>query len=77
LFLGPGGTGKSHLAQAISQAAVLQGHKVHYRETHILLEGLPTPRARPVGTGRQNRHYGHATPVTHREDRRLPGAGSR
>lgn len=38
LFLGPGGTGKSHLAQAIGQAAILQGHKVLYRETHILLE---------------------------------------
>ena len=38
LFLGPGGTGKSHLAQAIGQAAVQQGHKVLYRETHILLE---------------------------------------
>ena len=40
LFLGPGGTGKSHLAQAIGQAAILQGHKVVYRETHILLEEL-------------------------------------
>jgi DNA replication protein DnaC len=40
LFLGPGGTGKSHLAQAIGQAAILQGHKVMYRETHILLEEL-------------------------------------
>lgn len=38
LFLGPGGTGKSHLAQAIGQAAIQQGHKVLYRETHILLE---------------------------------------
>jgi DNA replication protein DnaC len=38
LFLGPGGTGKSHLAQAIGQAAILQGHKVLYRETHHLLE---------------------------------------
>lgn len=38
LFLGPGGTGKSHLAQAIGQAAILQGHKVLYRETHKLLE---------------------------------------
>ena len=26
LFLGPGGTGKSHLAQAIGQAAILQGY---------------------------------------------------
>ena len=38
LFLGPGGTGKSHLAQAIGHAAILQGHKVLYRQTHILLE---------------------------------------
>jgi DNA replication protein DnaC len=38
LFLGPGGAGKSHLAQAIGQAAILQGHKVLYRQTHILLE---------------------------------------
>jgi DNA replication protein DnaC len=35
-----GGTGKSHLAQAIGQAAILQGHKVIYRETHVLLEEL-------------------------------------
>jgi DNA replication protein DnaC len=40
LLLGPGGTGKSHLAQAIGQAAILQGYKVLYRETHILLEEL-------------------------------------
>jgi DNA replication protein DnaC len=40
LFLGPGGTGKSHLAQAIGHAAIQQGHKVLYRETHILLEEL-------------------------------------
>ena len=40
LLLGPGGTGKSHLAQAIGQAAILQGHKVIYLETHVLLEEL-------------------------------------
>lgn len=40
LFLGPGGTGKSHLAQAIGHAAILQGHRVLYREAHILLEEL-------------------------------------
>ena len=40
LFLGPGGTGKSHLAQAIGHAAIHQGYKVLYRETHILLEEL-------------------------------------
>ena len=40
LFLGPGGTGKSHLAQAIGQAAILQGHRVLYRETHVILDEL-------------------------------------
>jgi DNA replication protein DnaC len=40
LLLGPGGTGKSHLAQAIGQAAILQGHRVMYREAHVLLEQL-------------------------------------
>jgi DNA replication protein DnaC len=40
LFLGPGGTGKSHLAQAIGQAAIVQGYRVVYRETHVLLDDL-------------------------------------
>ena len=40
LFLGPGGTGKSHLAQAIGHAAILQGYRVWYRETHVLLDQL-------------------------------------
>ena len=40
LFLGPGGTGKSHLAQAIGHAAIQQGYRVIYRETHILLDDL-------------------------------------
>jgi DNA replication protein DnaC len=40
LFLGPGGTGKSHLAQAIGQAAIQQGYRVMYRETHVLLDDL-------------------------------------
>lgn len=40
LFLGPGGTGKSHLAQAIGHAAIQQGYRVVYRETHVLLEEL-------------------------------------
>jgi len=40
LFLGPPGTGKSHLAQAIGHAAILQGYRVLYRETHQLLEEL-------------------------------------
>jgi len=40
LFLGPGGTGKSHLAQAIGQSAIQQGYRVIYRETHVLLDQL-------------------------------------
>jgi DNA replication protein DnaC len=40
LALGPPGTGKSHLAQAIGQAAIQQGYRVLYRETHHLLEEL-------------------------------------
>ena len=40
LFLGPGGTGKSHLAQAIGQAVIGQGYRVIYREAHVLLEEI-------------------------------------
>jgi DNA replication protein DnaC len=40
LFLGPGGAGKSHLAQAIGWAVIQQGYQVLYRETHILLDEL-------------------------------------
>ncbi|MBI3320278.1 MAG: ATP-binding protein [Candidatus Omnitrophica bacterium] len=40
LFLGPPGTGKSHLAQAIGHAAIQQGYRVVYREAHTLLEEI-------------------------------------
>src|SRR5579871_6382845 len=40
LFLGPPGTGKSHLAQALGQAAIQQGYRVLYREAHKLIEDL-------------------------------------
>lgn len=40
LFVGPPGSGKSHLAQAIGQAVIQQGHNVLYRETHTLLDEL-------------------------------------
>jgi DNA replication protein DnaC len=40
LMLGPPGTGKSHLAQAIGRAAIQQGHRVVYREAHVLIEEL-------------------------------------
>jgi DNA replication protein DnaC len=40
LLLGPPGTGKSHLAQAIGCAVIQQGYRVLYREAHVLLEEL-------------------------------------
>jgi DNA replication protein DnaC len=40
LFLGPPGTGKSHLAQAIGRAAIQQGQRVIYREAHTLIEEI-------------------------------------
>src|SRR5439155_5416572 len=36
LLLGPPGTGKSHLAQALGRAAIHQGYPVMYREAHTL-----------------------------------------
>jgi DNA replication protein DnaC len=51
LFLGPGGSGKSHLAQAIGQAAIVQGFRVRYREAHVLLDELA--EAVVTGTRRQ------------------------
>jgi DNA replication protein DnaC len=40
LFLGPPGSGKSHIAQAIGHAVIQQGYRVLYREAHRLLEEL-------------------------------------
>ncbi len=41
LFLGPPGTGKSHLAQAIGLAVIQAGgHRVLYREAHALLDHM-------------------------------------
>src|SRR5207249_8593023 len=40
LFLGPPGTGKSHLAQAIGQAAMQPGYRLRYTEAHGLLDEL-------------------------------------
>ena len=40
LFLGPPGTGKVILAQAIGQAAIQQGYRVLYREAHTLLDEI-------------------------------------
>ena len=40
VFLGPPGTGKSHLAQALGRTLIQHGHRVLYREAHVLLEDL-------------------------------------
>lgn len=40
LLLGPPGTGKSHLAQALGRAAIQQGYRVVYREAHLLIEEI-------------------------------------
>ena len=40
LLLGPPGSGKSHLAQAIGHATLQQGHRVLSREAHALIEEI-------------------------------------
>jgi DNA replication protein DnaC len=40
VLLGPPGSGKSHLVQAIGLAVIHQGYCVAYREAHVLLEEL-------------------------------------
>jgi hypothetical protein len=59
LFLGPPGTGQSHLAQAIGFAVIQQGHRVFYREAHGLLEDLA--EAELAGTRKD--YDAHATTV--------------
>ena len=59
LFLGPPGTGKSHLVQAIGRAAIQQGHRVVYREAHILLEEL----ADATLDGKRKEHFADLSTV--------------
>ena len=77
LFLGPGGTGKSHLAQAIGQAAIQQNYKVIYRETHVLLDELAD--AVLDGTRKQYMESVAAVPLLIIDDfgmRRLPNTAA-
>jgi len=59
LFLGPPGTGKSHLAHAIGRAAIQQGYRVLYREAHTLLE----ERADATLDGTRKRYLAELTAV--------------
>ena len=73
LFQGPPGTGKSHLAQAIGVAVIQQGHRVLYREAHVLLEELAD--AQLAGTRKQYIVQVTAVPLLLIDDlgmRRLP-----
>ena len=73
LFLGPGGTGKSHLAQAIGQAAIQQGYRVLYRETHTLLDELA--EATLDGTRKEHMEFLVTVPLLILDDlgmRKLP-----
>ena len=73
LFLGPPGTGKSHLAQAIGQAVIQQGYRVLYRETYRLLEELA--EATLEGTRKQHMELLVSVPLLIIDDmgmRKLP-----
>ena len=45
LFVGPTGTGKSHLAQALAYEAIKRGHRALLRPLHSLLAALRAARA--------------------------------
>jgi DNA replication protein DnaC len=73
LFLGPPGTGKSHLAQAIGLAAIQQGYRVLYRETHTLLGEIA--EATMDGTRKQHMEWLSTVPLLVIDDlgmRKLP-----
>ncbi|OGU20621.1 MAG: hypothetical protein A3K13_08030 [Gemmatimonadetes bacterium RIFCSPLOWO2_12_FULL_68_9] len=73
LFLGPPGTGKSHLAQAIGHAVLPTGYRVAYREVHVLLEELA--EAQLDGERKEYVHQMSTVPLLILDDlgmRRLP-----
>jgi DNA replication protein DnaC len=77
LFLGPPGTGKSHLAQAIGLAAIQQGYRVLYRETHTLLTDIAD--AALDGTRKQQMELFSSVPLLIIDDlgmRKLPATAA-
>src|SRR6516225_8355866 len=77
LFLGPPGTGKSHLAQAIGMAAIQQGYRVLYRETHTLIDNIAD--AMLDGTRKQQMELFSTVPLLIIDDlgmRKLPATAA-
>jgi len=73
LFLGPPGTGKSHLAQAIGQAVIQHRYRVLYRQTHALLDDLA--EATLDGTRKEHMEFLETVPLLIIDDlglRKLP-----
>ena len=77
LFLGPPGTGKSHIAQAIGRAVIkAQGHRVLYREAHRSSRTSPTP---PSAASARPSSRAHQVPLLIIDDlgmRKLPATAA-